>query len=80
MMSNAYLLEKFGFDTAENEPAQKNPMDATLAEVPGLRRRRRLRLLRGPEAPPGVHLVPRAALHTGPGVPPGFSLYFFFNC
>ena len=68
MLSNAYLLAKFGFDSAENEPAKNlqnfvnfpnfanpNPLTLTLAQ----------RLLSGPEVgagPPRQRAGTRASL------------------
>ena len=34
-LSNAYLLSKFGFDTAENEPCKVSPIERSATSAPG---------------------------------------------
>ena len=67
MLSNAYFLAKFRFDTAENEPAKKckilnfcnNYENVDFAHLPSLEVRRR-----APRALPRRGGAPRALLHA----------------
>ena len=63
-LSNAYLLAKFGFDTAENEPSKVCRIPWQLSTVAGLRRCDPVVLLEPapysmPAGGPPVHDIPR---------------------
>ena len=70
MLSNAYSLAKFRFDTAENEPAKNWQEFCNLLTFRRTFRRRRRRRCRRPPRPPRRRSRPGSP-RRGPPCPPG---------